>query len=87
MKVVGLATYLPTFEDVDHNFHWPQDGLWYYGDALVDTKGDEIYCAKSLHEFSDNRAFCYIDDGSSYLISCFINREGEIVFMFKEYEF
>ena len=87
LKVVGLATYLPTFEDVDHNFHWPQDGLWYYGDALVDTKGDEIFCAKSLHEFSDNRAFCYIDDGSSYLISCFINREGEIVFMFKEYEF
>lgn len=87
LKAVGLAKYLPLFQDIDKNIHWPKDGLWYYGGALVDTKGDEIYSAKNLHEFSDNRAFCNIDDGGNYLVSCFINKEGEIVFMFKENEF
>lgn len=87
LKVVGLVKYLPIFKDMDNNIHWPNEGLWYYGGALVNTKGDNIYCARNIHEFSDNRAFCQIDDGGNYITSCFINREGEIVFMFKEYEF
>lgn len=87
LKVVGLVKYLPVFKDIEDNIHWPKDGLWYYGGALADTKGDAIYGADNLHEFSDNRAFCYIDDGGNYVTRCFINKDGEIIFMFKEYEF
>lgn len=75
-----------SFTSLNEEYKWPQeDGLLCNNQGeVINLTGKIIYEAEFIRLFHNDRAFCTIDDGDKYSSNGYINRKGEIVFMFKE---
>lgn len=66
---------------------WPEnDGLLFGkgGGILVSSDGQTIYKAPGIRLFHENIAYCRVPGEKYKMHEGFINRSGEVVFMFKE---
>lgn len=88
MQVVKKTKSFTNLRDIDGHLYWPheEDHLLYHTNCLINIEGAVIYEAGRIRLFYDNRAFCDIE-GEKKNYPGYINREGAVIFLFKENDF